>query len=66
MHASPNRLCRVVWKILHEGVRFIEHGREVGPREKKQRAQMLARALRKLGYEVTITPLNQLTAKPAV
>ena len=47
--AVAHRLCRVVWKILHEGVRYIEQGREVGPREKKQRAQMLARALRKLG-----------------
>jgi methylmalonyl-CoA mutase cobalamin-binding subunit len=51
---------------LHEGVRFIEQGHEVGPREKKKRAQMLARALRKLGYEVTITPINQLPAKPVV
>jgi transposase len=58
--AIAHRLCRVVWKILHEGVRYIEQGREVGPREKKQRAQMLARALRKLGYEVAITPINQL------
>ena len=51
---------------LHEGVRFIEQGAEVGPREKKKRAQMLARALRKLGYEVTITPINQLAPNPAV
>ena len=64
--AVAHRLCRLVWKILHEGVRFIEQGAEVGPREKKKRAQMLARALRKLGYEVTITPINQLTPKPAV
>ena len=64
--AVAHRLCRVVWKILHEGVRYIEQGREVGPREKKQRAQMLARALRKLGYEVTITPINQLVPKPAI
>jgi hypothetical protein len=27
---------------------------------------MLARALRKLGYEVTITPINQLAVSPAV
>jgi len=47
-------------------VRFIEKGADVGPREKKKRAQMLARALRKLGYEVTITPINQLIPKPAV
>jgi transposase len=60
--AVAHRLCRVVWKILHEGVRFIEQGREPDPRAKKQRAQMLARALRKLGYQVIITPLNQVTA----
>jgi transposase len=64
--AVAHRRCRLVWKILHEGVRFIEQGTEVGPREKKKRAQMLARALRKLGYEVTITPINQLAPKPAV
>jgi hypothetical protein len=27
---------------------------------------MLARALRKLGYEVTITPINQVAATAAV
>ena len=64
--AVAHRLCRVVWKILHEGVRFVEQGAAVGPREKKKRAQMLARALHKLGYEVTITPINQLVPKPAV
>ena len=61
--AIAHRLCRVVWKLLHEGVRFIERGREVGPRGKKKRAQMPARALRKLGHEVTITSINQLEAK---
>lgn len=64
--AVAHRLCRLVWKILHEGVRFIEQGIEVGPREKKKRAQILARALRKLGYEVTITPVNQLAPKPVL
>jgi len=60
--AVAHRLCRVVWKILHEGVRFIEQGQEPDPRAKKQRAQMLARALRKLGYEVTLTPIEPVTA----
>ena len=64
--AVAHRLCRLVWKILHEGVRFIEQGHEVAPREKKKRAQMLARALRKLGYEVTITPIHQVAAMAAV
>jgi transposase len=61
--AIAHRLCRVVWKILHEGVRFIEQGCEPDPRTKKKRAQILARALRKLGYEVAITPLNLATAE---
>ena len=64
--AVAHRLCRLVWKILHEGVRFVEQGCEPDPRAKKERARILARALRKLGYEVTITPINQLAAKPAI
>ena len=64
--AIAHRLCRLVWKILHEGVRFIERDCEADPRAKKQRAQMLVRALRKLGYQVSITPLNQVTATNAM
>jgi hypothetical protein len=30
--AIAHRLCRMVWKILHEGVRFIEQGSESIPR----------------------------------
>ena len=54
--AIAHRLCRVVWKVLHEGVRFIEHGRESDPTVQKRRARILARALRKLGYNVAIPP----------
>jgi transposase len=61
--AVAHRLCRVVWRILHEGVRYIEHGIEPDPQAKKQGARMLARALRKLGYEVAITPLNPATSE---
>jgi len=63
--AVAHWLCRVVWTILHERVRFIEQGREVDP-EKRRNVQALARAVRKLGYEVTITPINQLTVRAAV
>ncbi len=64
--AVAHRLCRVAWKILHEGVRFIEQGREPDPKAKKQRARSLARALRKLGYNVAITPINPATAEKAM
>jgi len=56
--AIAHRPCRVVWKILHEGVRFIEQGCEPDPKAKNKPAQMLARALRKLGYNVAISPIN--------
>ena len=56
--AIAHRLCRVIWKILHEGVRFIEQGNGCDPKARKQRARSLARALRKLGYNVAITPIN--------
>ena len=56
--AIAHRLCRVVWKLLHERVRFIEHGSEPNPKLRNQRARILARALRRLGYDVAITPTN--------
>ena len=61
--AIAHRLCRVVWKVLHEGVRFIEHGRESDPTVRRRRARLLARALRKLGYNVALTPINPATAE---
>jgi hypothetical protein len=63
--AIAHRLCRVLWKILHEGVQFIEQGNKPDPKAKKQRARMLARALRKLGYNVAISPMNPPTAENA-
>ena len=53
--AIANRLGRLVWKILHDGVSYIEQGAETNPRAKKRRAQKLAHALRKLGYQVSLT-----------
>ena len=63
--AVAHRLCPMVWKILHHGVRFIEQGREVAPQGRKKRAKMLARALRKLGYEVTINKVAPADAVEA-
>src|SRR5271166_4953016 len=51
------------WKILHDGVRYIEQGNETTPKATKRRAQRLAQALRKLGYAVTLSPV--IPAAPA-
>ena len=52
-----HRLARRVWKILHDGVSYLEPGPEINPQAKKLRAKKLAQALRKLGYSVTLAEL---------
>jgi transposase len=59
--AVAHRLCRLVWKILHDGVRYVEQGAYRDPKARKQRARVLLRALRKLGYNVQITPIEPAT-----
>ena len=54
--AIAHRLGRLLWKVLHDGVCYVEHGAETTPQARKRRAQKLAQILRKLGYTVTLTP----------
>ena len=55
--AIAHRLGRLLWKILHHGVEYIEMGSEGTPKAKRQRAEKLAKALRRLGYSITLQPL---------
>jgi transposase len=52
--AIAHRLCRLVWKILHEKVRYIEQGAQRDPKALKQRLYSMARSLRQLGYNVNL------------
>jgi transposase len=61
--AIAHRLCRLMWKILHEAVVYVEHGAETNPRAKRQRVRTLVRTLRKLGYEVDLKPKVPATAR---
>jgi transposase len=56
--AIAHRICRLVWKILHQGVRYIEQGIQPEPKLLIHRAKALARQLHKFGYSVQITPNN--------
>ena len=60
--AIAHKLCRLVWKILHDGVHYIEQGEETNPKAKKRRAQKMVQTLRRMGYQVEISPL---TPQPA-
>jgi transposase len=56
--AIAHRLCRLAWKILHQGVRYIEYGNRPNPKAVKKRANKLLRELKALGYQVQITQLQ--------
>jgi transposase len=56
--AIAHKLCRLVWKVLHHNVHYIEQGRESSPKAKKQRAHKLIKALRSLGYKVEVSSLS--------
>jgi transposase len=60
--AIARRVCVLVWKILHDGVRYIEFGDAPSPVAAKQRAQKMVRALRRLGYTVEIRPTEPAPA----
>jgi transposase len=57
-----HRLCRMVWKILHEGIRYIEQVVEAEPKLLIYRAKYIARQLRKFGYNAQITPTSSAPA----
>jgi transposase len=50
--AIAHRLCRLIWKILHQGAQYEERGPAVSVKSKRNRATRMIRELRKLGYRV--------------
>jgi hypothetical protein len=50
--AIAHRLCRLVWKILHDGVTYEERGLAVTKARVQRRAAKMIRELRSLGYRV--------------
>jgi transposase len=58
-----HRLCRLIWKILHHGVRYEERGPAVSNKSKQRRAARMIRELRTLGYRVELA--NSQCGAPA-
>jgi len=50
--AIGHRLCRLIWKILHDGVTYEERGPAVTKQRALRRAAKMIRELRSLGYRV--------------
>jgi hypothetical protein len=60
--AIAHRLCRLIWKVLHDKVHYIERGLAPTPIALKRRRQRLVIQLRKMGYQVLLTPLTSANA----
>jgi transposase len=50
--AIAHRLCNLIWKILHQGVRYEERGPAVTAKSQRTRTVRMLRELRALGYRV--------------
>ncbi len=61
--AIAHRLCRLIWKILHQGVAYEERGPAVTKARAHRRAAKMIRELRSLGYRVE--PLPSPSTSPA-
>lgn len=54
--AVVHHLCRLVWKILHQGLTYFERGQTLSPQQRIHRKHKLVRQLRQLGYTVQLAP----------
>ena len=61
--AIAHRLCRLIWKILRQGIRYEERGPAVSQRSTQRRTARMIRELRSLGYRVDA--LNSQLTDPA-
>jgi transposase len=50
--AIAHRQCRLIWLILHQGVRYEERGPAVTKQSKQRRTARMIRQLRSLGYRI--------------
>jgi transposase len=55
-----HRQCRLIWKILHQGIRYEERGPTVNTKSKQRHTTTMIRELRRLGYRVELA-----SSKPA-
>src|SRR5437899_2998996 len=55
--AIAHRLCRLLWMILHQGIRYEERGPAVSAKSQRTRAARMIKELKKLGYRVEAGPL---------
>jgi transposase len=64
--AIAHRMCRLIWLILHQGVRYEERGPSVGEKARRIRTRKMVRQLQQLGYHVEppmVVPITSVAAR---
>ena len=61
--AIAHRQCRLIWLILHQGVRYEERGPAVTKQSKQRRTARMVRQLRSLGYRIEPPQPSQAQAQ---
>jgi transposase len=54
--AIAHRLCKIVWNILHKNARFVEFSETRNPKAVQRAITHHLKALRRLGYEIPVSP----------
>jgi len=60
--AVAHRMARIVWKVLHDPVRYVEKGIRANPAAARKRASRLISQLRRMGYRVQIIAVTSEVA----
>jgi transposase len=63
--AIAHRQCRLIWLILHQGVRYEERCPAVTTRSKQKRTARMIRQLRNLGYRIDLPSSQRPTRMQA-
>lgn len=49
--AVAHKLCKIIWKVLHDGASYQERGSRLNSKQEAKQLQRLKRTLRLLGYD---------------
>jgi transposase len=63
--AVAHKLCRIIWKVLHDGVGYEERGTRLNSKQEAKQLQRLKRTMRLLGYDPNSLRKLQPSANPA-
>ncbi len=62
MWAIAHRMAKLIWKVLHEQVHYLERGPlALDPIAMQRRVSRLSRQMRKLGYIIEVKPVAPAT-----